>query len=99
MDKNHIISVLARDLSYVVNCSSIAFSKSLTLSCWSTKPWIPAEMVVFMNIKRNTYTSPPLLQLNDSMTILNRHGVHRRRMWYAFHEDFKIVMEYVAFLQ
>ena len=49
-DVNFIIRVLAKGLSKVTNCSSIAFSNSRTFSCRSIEPHIPALIFVLIYI-------------------------------------------------
>ena len=50
MEKNFIIRVLSKALSEVTNCSPMAFSKSWTLSYYSTEPLIQVVIFVLMNI-------------------------------------------------
>ena len=49
-DVNFIIRVLAKALSEVTNCSSIAFSNLRKFSCYSIEPRIPTLIFVLIYI-------------------------------------------------
>ena len=64
-DKNLIIKVLARDLSDLAKCSSIAFSRSLTLTCFSIESRMPVDMCPYEHNGEAVGSFPLFIKSHD----------------------------------